>query len=192
MKRTFVYLLFSCLCCAWAMADVITVPVVWQLQEGEEGQLPEKTIEVSQKVLKYKKQAPAHIQSGIDSLLTLVCDNAFQGRTYELTLTGNGENATVHIVNADPTLKHNKADNNYYGALVCNGRHFLVIIDNSNDALIKSLLENDRDKVKYVREYEFTPEIIEVGATTVDAIITSTSIDVAHAMVEGEECVHKD
>ena len=186
MKRL-IFTLFSVSIIALsALSAVTTVPVVTQLTANEKDKLPDKTIETTFKALRFKTSSSTPIVMGMEEIMQVTCDNAFQCRTFTLDLRQCNDSVMMTVKDIDPTELGEKHEN-YLGTLVKEGRHFIVICDAANSNLVKSAVEPARDKVKYVKEYEFVEEVQPVQATLVEGTMHRMETTINTCIVEGEK-----
>lgn len=186
MKRLIFSLISISIIALNAMSAVITVPVVTQLTAEEKDKLPDKTIETTFKTLRFKTSSSTPLAMGMEQIMQVTCDNAFQCRTFTLDLRQCNDSVMMTVKDIDPTELGEKHDN-YLGTLVKEGRHFIVTCDAANNNLVKSAVEPARDKVKYVKEYEFVEEVLSVPATLVEGTIHRMETTIKTCIVEGEK-----
>ncbi len=166
---------------AWAG---ITVGVPVQLVNGDGSRLPDKSIEVTHKQLKIVDNAPAAIVAAIDSVTHIVSDNAGNGRTYSLVVSPRGNQ--VDVYNLDP-LEPMDDRFTVAGTYVMGHFHFLVMGNGGNQSLIDTVFKTTRDKVTYVREFEYVDEESTPLSTHVSATIVAGKVLFLSRLVEDME-----
>lgn len=184
MKKRFPTIIAALLCgCSLAIADT-TLGIPVELLESERNLLPDKSIETTIKTLHYRKEANPVLKAAVDTMMTIVCDNAYDCRTFLITIEETNGIYTATLVNHDPTTSDVTP---ITGVMVKDGRHFMFKADGENGRAVKSLVDKDREKVKYVREFEFVEEKQEQRPTLVAMKCDSNNtVTLLQATVEGE------
>ena len=176
-------LLFTAAAALTALASLagVTVGVTVQLLEDERDMLPDKTIEVVYKTLKYKDNAPAMLVSALDSVMSLTAENTSTWRTFLLTVNGTGTHITVENYDPNGATVDKKE---ILGTLRYKHCHFLVRCNDSNKDVINSLVHRSGEKINYVREFIFVPEKIAPTATAVEACINNGELVVTRQLID--------
>ncbi len=166
---------------AWAG---ITVGVPVQIVSGEANQLPDKNIEVTYKQVRILDKAPAAIVAAIDSVTRIVSNNAGNGRTYSLMVSPQGKQ--IDVFNVDP-LEPMGDRFKVMGTHIVGHFHFLVLATRDNQPMLDSVFKTTREKITYVREFEYVDEESSPLSTHVGALIDGGVVRIVNRLVEDME-----
>ena len=179
MKRV-IFSLIAGACVALAGWCEVTVGVTVQLTQNERDLLPDKSIEVTYKTLKYDKKANEQLVQALDSAMSVVAENAYMCRTFLLNFDGKSK---ISITSFDPVETGSKRDD-IMGTMVRRHCHFLVLCNADNKEAVSHIFKRDSEKVKYVREFEFVEAKIAPTTTCVEAEIDGATITFTSRIVD--------
>lgn len=174
--------LFGTIACTLVGWAGITIGVPVKLLYSQSNQLPDKTIETTHKQLKFKENALTTLTVTLDSLTSIVAENAGQCRTFAVRV--NAQCSGMTITDFDP-LAPLPRNVQVMGVHVVEHSHFFIMIDNGNKTLLETSFKKTGKKIKYVREFEFVDEDCAPIATNVEAVIDDQGITLVHQLVDG-------
>ncbi len=135
----------------------------------------------SDEVRKFKNNASPKLVQAIDSITTIVADNASTCRTFSLDISPDG--STITVINHDPN-EPGTMKNDYAGTITKRHCHFLVKCDANNKGVVNSTFARTGDKNTYVREFIFVEEKIEPTVTSVEAQLNGHTPVIAKCIIE--------
>ena len=143
--------------------DKREVPLVVQLTEAERSLMPDKTIELELRQMKFGKKADARFVEALTALMRTMCDTDGNNYVYAIALDPQPDRTIDVYIQSQDILRGGGDEKTYYGTMQIGRKYFVFLRSLDNDRLLKSLLDKDKGKVNFVREYEivefkFQPE----------------------------------
>lgn len=167
MRQCIVTLLVSLLLVMTVSAASKTeVPLVVQITSNERSSMPDKTIELEVRQIKFGKKCDRNFAQQLQQLMSRVADADETHYVFVVTLQPNGDGIDLAISSED-ILMPDKLGKGYHGTMILERRHFVFAKTRDNEALLKSLLDKDSGKVTYVREFE----IVEHKVISFEALL---------------------
>ena len=139
--------------CAWA-GDKHEVPMVVQLTEAERSTLPDKTIEMELRQMKFGKKADTRFVEALTALMRTMCDTDGENYVYAVALDPQPDRTIDVYIQSQDILRGGGDEKTYYGTMQIGRKYFVFVRSLDNERLLKSLLDKDKGKVNFVREYE--------------------------------------
>ncbi len=175
MKRIITLILLVVACVGIVQAKDKEVIVTMQITPYQRNKIPAKTDELKLKTLRLN-EASVHpgFVAALQSLLQRVTAEDLDHITFQLQIEpaadGDGENdLMVHITGFDLMLESAASRNEMMGALQVGYKYFIVKPTPLNKDLLKSLLVTQKEKIKFVREFELVANPVDVLNTQIDA-----------------------
>ncbi len=143
--------------------DKREVPLVVQLTEAERSLMPDKTIELELRQMKFGKKADARFVEALTALMRTMCDTDGNNYVYAIALDPQPDRTIDVYIQSQDILRGGGDEKTYYGTMQIGRKYFVFLRSLDNERLLKSLLNKDKGKVNFVREYEivefkFQPE----------------------------------
>ena len=143
--------------------DKREVPLVVQLTEAERSLMPDKTIELELRQMKFGKKADARFVEALTALMRTMCDTDGNNYVYAIALDPQPDRTIDVYIQSQDILRGGGDEKTYYGTMQIGRKYFVFLRSLDNERLLKSLLDKDKGKVNFVREYEivefkFQPE----------------------------------
>ena len=143
--------------------DKREVPLVVQLTEAERSLMPDKTIELELRQMKFGKKADARFVEALTALMHTMCDTDGNNYVYAIALDPQPDRTIDVYIQSQDILRGGGDEKTYYGTMQIGRKYFVFARSLDNEQLLKSLLDKDKGKVNFVREYEivefkFQPE----------------------------------
>lgn len=143
--------------------DKREVPLVVQLTEAERTLMPDKTIELELRQMKFGKKADARFVEALTALMRTMCDTDGNNYVYAIALDPQPDRTIDVYIQSQDILRGGGDEKTYYGTMQIGRKYFVFLRSLDNERLLKSLLDKDKGKVNFVREYEivefkFQPE----------------------------------
>lgn len=143
--------------------DKREVPLVVQLTEAERSLMPDKTIELELRQMKFGKKADARFVEALTALMRTMCDTDGNNYVYAIALDPQPDRTIDVYIQSQDILRCGGDEKTYYGTMQIGRKYFVFLRSLDNERLLKSLLDKDKGKVNFVREYEivefkFQPE----------------------------------
>lgn len=143
--------------------DKREVPLVVQLTEAERSLMPDKTIELELRQMKWGKKADARFVEALTALMRTMCDTDGNNYVYAIALDPQPDRTIDVYIQSQDILRGGGDEKTYYGTMQIGRKYFVFLRSLDNERLLKSLLDKDKGKVNFVREYEivefkFQPE----------------------------------
>ena len=143
--------------------DKREVPLVVQLTEAERSLMPDKTIELELRQMKFGKKADARFVEALTALMRTMCDTDGNNYVYAVALDPQPDRTIDVYIQSQDILRGGGDEKTYYGTMQIGRKYFVFLRSLDNERLLKSLLDKDKGKVNFVREYEiveykFQPE----------------------------------
>lgn len=139
--------------CVWA-GDKLEVPLVEQLTEAERSALPDKTIQMELRQMKWSKKADIRFVEALTSLMRTMCDTDGENYVYAVALDPQPDKTIDVYIQSQDILRGGGDEKTYYGTMQMGRKYFVFLRSLDNELLLKSLLDKDKGKVNFVREYE--------------------------------------
>ncbi len=137
----------------WA-GDKLEVPLVEQLTEAERSALPDKTIQMELRQMKWSKKADIRFVEALTSLMRTMCDTDGENYVYAVALDPQPDKTIDIYIQSQDILRGGGDEKTYYGTMQMGRKYFVFLRSLDNELLLKSLLDKDKGKVNFVREYE--------------------------------------
>lgn len=137
----------------WA-GDKLEVPLVEQLSEAERSALPDKTIQMELRQMKWSKKADIRFVEALTSLMRTMCDTDGENYVYAVALDPQPDKTIDVYIQSQDILRGGGDEKTYYGTMQMGRKYFVFLRSLDNELLLKSLLDKDKGKVNFVREYE--------------------------------------
>ncbi len=137
----------------WA-GDKLEVPLVEQLTEAERSALPDKTIQMELRQMKWSKKADIRFVEALTSLMRTMCDTDGENYVYAVALDPQPDKTIDVYIQSQDILRGGGDEKTYYGTMQMGRKYFVFLRSLDNELLLKSLLDKDKGKVNFVREYE--------------------------------------
>ena len=137
----------------WA-GDKLEVPLVEQLTEAERSALPDKTIQMELRQMKWSKKADIRFVEALTSLMRTMCDTDGENYVYAVALDPQPDKTIDVYIQSQDILRGGGDEKTYYGTMQIGRKYFVFLRSLDNERLLKSLLDKDKGKVNFVREYE--------------------------------------
>ena len=137
----------------WA-GDKLEVPLVEQLTEAERSALPDKTIQMELRQMKWSKKADIRFVEALTSLMRTMCDTDGENYVYAVALDPQPDKTIDVYIQSQDILRGGGDEKTYYGTMQMWRKYFVFLRSLDNELLLKSLLDKDKGKVNFVREYE--------------------------------------
>lgn len=137
----------------WA-GDKLEVPLVEQLTEAERSALPDKTIQMELRQMKWSKKADIRFVEALTSLMRTMCDTDGENYVYAVALDPQPDKTIDVYIQSQDILQGGGDEKTYYGTMQMGRKYFVFLRSLDNELLLKSLLDKDKGKVNFVREYE--------------------------------------
>ncbi len=137
----------------WA-GDKLEVPLVEQLTEAECSALPDKTIQMELRQMKWSKKADIRFVEALTSLMRTMCDTDGENYVYAVALDPQPDKTIDVYIQSQDILRGGGDEKTYYGTMQMGRKYFVFLRSLDNKLLLKSLLDKDKGKVNFVREYE--------------------------------------
>lgn len=153
MKHLMTIALLLAALCAWA-GDKQEVPMVIQLTEAERSTLPDKTIQMELRRMKFGKKADARFVEALTALMRTMCDTDGENYVYAVALDPQPDRTIDVYIQSQDILRGGGDEKTYYGTMQIGRKYFVFARSLDNEQLLKSLLDKDKGKVNFVREYE--------------------------------------
>ncbi len=153
MKHLMTIALLLAALCAWA-GDKHEVPMVIQLTEAERSTLPDKTIQMELRRMKFGKKADARFVEALTALMRTMCDTDGENYVYAVALDPQPDRTIDVYIQSQDILRGGGDEKTYYGTMQIGRKYFVFARSLDNEQLLKSLLDKDKGKVNFVREYE--------------------------------------
>ena len=143
--------------------DKREVPLVVQLTEAERSLMPDKTIELELRQMKFGKKADIRFVEALTALMRTMCDTDGNNYVYAIALDPQPDRTIDVYIQSQDILRGGGDEKTYYGTMQIGRKYFVFLRSLDNERLLKSLLDKDKGKVNFVREYEivefkFQPE----------------------------------
>ena len=143
--------------------DKHEVPLVEQLTEAERGLLPDKPIQMELRKMKWGKKADTRFVEALTTLMHTMCDTDGNNYVYAIALDPQPDRTIDVYIQSQDILRGGGDEKTYYGTMQIGRKYFVFLRSLDNERLLKSLLDKDKGKVNFVREYEiveykFQPE----------------------------------
>ena len=143
--------------------DKREVPLVVQLTEAERSLMPDKTIELELRQMKWGKKADIRFVEALTALMRTMCDTDGNNYVYAIALDPQPDRTIDVYIQSQDILRGGGDEKTYYGTMQIGRKYFVFLRSLDNERLLKSLLDKDKGKVNFVREYEivefkFQPE----------------------------------
>ena len=143
--------------------DKREVPLVVQLTEAERSLMPDKTIELELRQMKWGKKADIRFVEALTALMRTMCDTDGNNYVYAIALDPQPDRTIDVYIQSQDILRGGGDEKTYYGTMQIGRKYFVFLRSLDNEQLLKSLLDKDKGKVNFVREYEiveykFQPE----------------------------------
>lgn len=153
MKHLMTIALLLAALCAWA-GDKYEVPMVIQLTEAERSTLPDKTIQMELRRMKFGKKADTRFIEALTALMRTMCDTDGENYVYAVALDPQPDRTIDVYIQSQDILRGGGDEKTYYGTMQIGRKYFVFARSLDNEQLLKSLLDKDKGKVNFVREYE--------------------------------------
>lgn len=137
----------------WA-GDKLEVPLVEQLTEAERSALPDKTIQMELRQMKWSKKADIRFVEALTSLMRTMCDTDGENYVYAVALDPQPDKTIDVYIQSQDILRGGGDEKTYYGTMQMGRKYFVFLRSLDNELLLKSLLDKGKGKVNFVREYE--------------------------------------
>ena len=137
----------------WA-GDKLEVPLVEQLTEAERSALPDKTIQMELRQMKWSKKADIRFVEALTSLMRTMCDTDGENYVYAVALDPQPDKTIDVYIQSQDILRGGGDEKTYYGTMLMGRKYFVFLRSLDNELLLKSLLDKGKGKVNFVREYE--------------------------------------
>lgn len=137
----------------WA-GDKLEVPLVEQLTEAERSALPDKTIQMELRQMKWSKKADVRFVEALTSLMRTMCDTDGENYVYAVALDPQPDKTIDVYIQSQDILRGGGDEKTYYGTMQMGRKYFVFLRSLDNELLLKSLLDKGKGKVNFVREYE--------------------------------------
>ena len=137
----------------WA-GDKLEVPLVEQLTEAERSALPDKTIQMELRQMKWSKKADIRFVEALTSLMRTMCDTDGENYVYAVALDPQPDKTIDVYIQSQDILRGGGDEKTYYGTMQMGRKYFVFLRSLDNELLLKSLFDKDKGKVNFVREYE--------------------------------------
>lgn len=139
------------------------VPLVVQITEAERSLMPDKTIEMELRQMKWGKKADIRFVEALTALMHTMCDTDGNNYVYAIALDPQPDRTIDVYIQSQDILRGGGDEKTYYGTMQIGRKYFVFLRSLDNERLLKSLLDKDKGKVNFVREYEivefkFQPE----------------------------------
>ena len=139
------------------------VPLVVQITEAERSLMPDKTIEMELRQMKWGKKADIRFVEALTALMHTMCDTDGNNYVYAIALDPQPDRTIDVYIQSQDILRGGGDEKSYYGTMQIGRKYFVFLRSLDNERLLKSLLDKDKGKVNFVREYEiveykFQPE----------------------------------
>ncbi len=143
--------------------DKREVPLVVQLTEAERSLMPDKTIELELRQMKWGKKADIRFVEALTALMRTMCDTDGNNYVYAIALDPQPDRTIDVYIQSQDILRGGGDEKTYYGTMQIGRKYFVFLRSLDNERLLKSVLDKDKGKVNFVREYEiveykFQPE----------------------------------
>lgn len=153
--------------------DKREVPLVVQLTEAERSLMPDKTIELELRQMKFGKKADARFVEALTALMRTMCDTDGNNYVYAIALDPQPDRTIDVYIQSQDILRGGGDEKTYYGTMQIGRKYFVFLRSLDNERLLKSLLDKDKGKVNFVREYE----IVEYKSQPEGAILIANWSD---------------
>lgn len=153
--------------------DKREVPLVVQLTEAERSLMPDKTIELELRQMKFGKKADARFVEALTALMRTMCDTDGNNYVYAIALDPQPDRTIDVYIQSQDILRGGGDEKTYYGTMQIGRKYFVFLRSLDNERLLKSLLDKDKGKVNFVREYE----IVEFKSQPEGAILIANWSD---------------
>jgi len=153
--------------------DKREVPLVVQLTEAERSLMPDKTIELELRQMKFGKKADARFVEALTALMRTMCDTDGENYVYAVALDPQPDRTIDVYIQSQDILRGGGDEKTYYGTMQIGRKYFVFARSLDNEQLLKSLLDKDKGKVNFVREYE----IVEYKSQPEGAILIANWSD---------------
>ncbi len=153
--------------------DKREVPLVVQLTEAERSLMPDKTIELELRQMKFGKKADARFVEALTALMHTMCDTDGNNYVYAIALDPQPDRTIDVYIQSQDILRGGGDEKTYYGTMQIGRKYFVFLRSLDNERLLKSLLDKDKGKVNFVREYE----IVEFKSQPEGAILIANWSD---------------
>ena len=137
----------------WA-GDKLEVPLVEQLTEAERSALPDKTIQMELRQMKWSKKADIRFVEALTSMMRTMCDTDGENYVYAVALDPQPDKTIDVYIQSQDILRGGGDEKTYYGTMQMGRKYFVFLRSLDNELLLKSLFDKDKGKVNFVREYE--------------------------------------
>ena len=153
--------------------DKREVPLVVQLTEAERSLMPDKTIELELRQMKFGKKADIRFVEALTALMHTMCDTDGNNYVYAIALDPQPDRTIDVYIQSQDILRGGGDEKTYYGTMQIGRKYFVFLRSLDNERLLKSLLDKDKGKVNFVREYE----IVEFKSQPEGAILIANWSD---------------
>lgn len=153
--------------------DKREVPLVVQLTEAERSLMPDKTIELELRQMKFGKKADARFVEALTAMMRTMCDTDGNNYVYAIALDPQPDRTIDVYIQSQDILRGGGDEKTYYGTMQIGRKYFVFLRSLDNERLLKSLLDKDKGKVNFVREYE----IVEYKSQPEGAILIANWSD---------------
>ena len=128
--------------------------MVIQLTEAERSTLPDKTIQMELRQMKWSKKTDIRFVEALTSLMRTMCDTDGENYVYAVALDPQPDKTIDVYIQSQDILRGGGDEKTYYGTMQMGRKYFVFLRSLDNELLLKSLLDKGKGKVNFVREYE--------------------------------------
>ena len=198
MKRIITVILLAIACVGIVQAKDKEVIVTMQITPYQRNKIPAKTDELKLKTLRLNEAAaqPGFV-AALQSLLQRVAAEDLDHITFQLQIEpaadGDGENdLMVRITGFDLMLEPVASRSELMGALQVGYKYFIVKPTPLNKNLLSKLLTAEKQKIKFVREFELVTHPVDVLNTQVDAQWQQGEMQLRRCVIADENKLNAD
>lgn len=137
-----------------AVATNLETALVVQITDDELNTLPEKTVELKLRKVKFKTETSIDLVPQLTTLFDSIAANDEYNYVFVVELAPAERDETALSIRSMDYIRDMDGNIEYYGAMKTPREHFLFVKTKSNEALLKSLLDREKEKISYIREYE--------------------------------------
>lgn len=154
-------------CCATAKEkDTLVIPL--QILHSESNLISEKTNIIKLNKVVFAPNVSAAFTTALCDSLKKIEDKDASHYVFLLTIGGSIGNPTALTYNCDIFAEPDEIKDCLWGTLSIGQDQFIVVRNEKNKQLIKSLFKKDKGQIKFIREFEYVTEKRQQTTTMLD------------------------